>query len=63
MNTDITGAVEKSSLKICTTSVILKPLPKVNNRPIGENSPKLVTLLLSCLSGKELVDSQKKSVC
>jgi hypothetical protein len=27
------------------TTVIFKPLPKANNRPIGENSPNLVTLL------------------
>jgi hypothetical protein len=27
------------------TSVIFKKLPKVNNRPLGENSPNLVTLL------------------
>jgi hypothetical protein len=31
--------------KICATSVIFEPLPKVNNRPIGETSPNLVTLL------------------
>jgi hypothetical protein len=28
-----------------TTCVIFKMLPKVNNRPIGEHSPNLVTLL------------------
>jgi hypothetical protein len=27
------------------TSVIFKPLPKVNSRPIGENPPNLVTLI------------------
>jgi hypothetical protein len=29
------------------TSVIFFKLPAVNNRPIGENSPNLVTLVLS----------------
>jgi hypothetical protein len=28
---------------------ILKKLPKVNNRPIGENSPNLATLLLTII--------------
>jgi hypothetical protein len=28
------------------TSVIFKKLPKVNNRPMGENSPHLVDLFL-----------------
>jgi hypothetical protein len=27
-----------------TASTIFKKLPKVNNRPLGENSPTLVTL-------------------
>jgi hypothetical protein len=35
---------EKRSPKIRATSVIIKKLPKVNNHPIGENSPNLVTL-------------------
>jgi hypothetical protein len=36
----------KKPLKIRATSVILKKkMPKVNTRPVGENSPKLVTLL------------------
>jgi hypothetical protein len=35
--------------KICSTSVIFKKLPKVNDRPIGENSPNLVTLFLGQL--------------
>jgi hypothetical protein len=39
-----TGTMEKSSPKICATSVNFKALPKVNNRPIVENSPNLVTL-------------------
>jgi hypothetical protein len=38
-NLNITGAVEKSSSKMSSTSVVFKPLPKVNNRPIGEKSP------------------------
>jgi hypothetical protein len=37
--------VEKSSQKLCATSVIFKALPKVNNRPNGEISPNLVTLV------------------
>jgi hypothetical protein len=37
--------VAKSSPKICATSVIFKRMAKVNNRPSGENSPNLVTLL------------------
>jgi hypothetical protein len=36
--------MERSSTQMCTTSVIFRPLPKVNNRPWGENSPNLVTL-------------------
>jgi hypothetical protein len=37
--------VEKGSLKCgLHTSVISKKLQKVNNRPMGENSPNLVTL-------------------
>jgi hypothetical protein len=39
--------VEKSSPKICATSVIFKTLPKENNPPLGENSPKLVTLIVT----------------
>jgi hypothetical protein len=30
---------------MCTTSVIFKLLSKVNNHPLGENLPNLVTLL------------------
>jgi hypothetical protein len=33
-----------SKPKCSATSVIFIKLPKVNNRPIGENSPNLVTL-------------------
>jgi hypothetical protein len=35
---------EKSSPKICSTFVIFKPLPKANNRPMGEKSSNLVAL-------------------
>jgi hypothetical protein len=35
---------EKNSPRIFTTSAILNKLAKENNRPIGENSPNLVTL-------------------
>jgi hypothetical protein len=37
--------VEKIAQKLWATSVILKILPKVNNRPLGETSPHLVTLV------------------
>jgi hypothetical protein len=37
--------MEKSSRGFCTTSVKLKKLPKDNNRPLGECSPNLVTLV------------------
>jgi hypothetical protein len=36
--------VEKSNPKICAASAIFKPLPKVNNLLIGENSHNMVTL-------------------
>jgi hypothetical protein len=36
--------MEISSPKIWAISVIFTKLPKVNNDPIGENSPDLVTL-------------------
>jgi hypothetical protein len=35
----------KVALKKQATSVIFKKRPKVNNRPMGKNSPHLVTLL------------------
>jgi hypothetical protein len=35
---------EKSSPEMCATLVIFKPLSKVNNHPLGENSPNLVIL-------------------
>jgi hypothetical protein len=44
-NWRITRIVEKSSQRIWPTSEILNKLPKINNCPIGENSPNLVTLL------------------
>jgi hypothetical protein len=34
----------KSGTKIWATFVFFQKLPKVNNRPLGENSPNLVTL-------------------
>jgi hypothetical protein len=37
--------VEKSSREICATFVFFKQQPKVNNRPMGENSPNPVTLI------------------
>jgi predicted MFS family arabinose efflux permease len=36
--------VEKSSKNSLATTVMYKKLPKVNNRPTGENSPNLATL-------------------
>jgi hypothetical protein len=41
-----TFTVEKSSPSIWAISVIFKKLPKVNNHPIGDNSPNPVTLLV-----------------
>jgi hypothetical protein len=50
LNYCITFTVAKStyipSSKIWPTSVICKKQPKVNNHPIGENSPNLATLIL-----------------
>jgi hypothetical protein len=43
-NEYITGTVEKSSPEMCASSGSFKPMPKVNNYPLGENSPNLVTL-------------------
>jgi hypothetical protein len=37
-------AVEKSSQKCGLLQIFLKYPPKVNNRPLGENSATLVTL-------------------
>jgi hypothetical protein len=42
----MTFTAVKSSPKILFTFVIYYKLPKVNNNPIGENSPNLVTLNL-----------------
>jgi hypothetical protein len=42
-----TGNVGKSGPKNCATNVTLKTLPKLNNRPKGENSPNLVTLAVT----------------
>jgi hypothetical protein len=41
--------LKKSSPNICSTSVIFKPLPKVNNCQIVEISPSLVTLVANRL--------------
>jgi hypothetical protein len=40
----IAVTVGNSSPSICATSVIFKRQPKVNNRPLGQNWPNLVTL-------------------
>jgi hypothetical protein len=37
--------VEKSCPIILAISAIFEKLPEVNKRPLGENSPNLVTLL------------------
>jgi hypothetical protein len=37
--------VEKAARKIIGFFCIFQKLPKENNRPIGENSPNLVTLI------------------
>jgi hypothetical protein len=44
--------VEKSSPRIFATSAIFKKLPKGKNRPIGENSANLVTLLIYRICGE-----------
>jgi hypothetical protein len=44
-NLCISVTEEKCSPKIYATAVIFKTLPKENNRPIGKNSPNLVTLV------------------
>jgi hypothetical protein len=42
---------QKSSSKICATSVFFKPLPKVEkNPPPNENSANLVTMFFSSVS-------------
>jgi hypothetical protein len=49
---------------MCATSVIFKPMPKVNNHPLGENSPNLVTLFAaecSC-AGKTKTLTQNKNM-
>jgi hypothetical protein len=47
-NLCITGTVEKVALKFALhTSVIFKTQPQVNNRPIGQNLPNLVTLTIN----------------
>jgi hypothetical protein len=37
--------VKKRNPKVSATSVIFKKISKVNNHPMGENSPNLVTLV------------------
>jgi hypothetical protein len=38
--------VEKSSPRICAASAIFNKMAKENNRPISENSPNLVALIV-----------------
>jgi hypothetical protein len=44
------------------TAVLVKKLPRVNDRPIGENSPNLVTLAVwykkSLMNGNSLSDEE-----
>jgi hypothetical protein len=40
----------KSSPQIRATSLLFQKIAKVNNRPLGENSPNLVTLIGSTKS-------------
>jgi hypothetical protein len=44
----MTFTVEKTGWKIWATSVIFKKLPKVNNHPMGEIGPNLVTMVPGC---------------
>jgi hypothetical protein len=44
--------MEKKVSRMWANSVIKKTCPKVNNRPIGENSPNPVTLEANDLSGR-----------
>jgi hypothetical protein len=39
---------------MCASNVIFKALPKLNNRPIGEKSPNLVTPLGCEAAAREL---------
>jgi hypothetical protein len=45
---------EKSRTKMRATSVIFKKLSLANNRPLGENSPNLVTLIDSYIFMKSV---------
>jgi hypothetical protein len=45
INPPLWGGKKKKKKKIWAIAVICLKLPKVNNDPIGENSPNLVTLL------------------
>jgi hypothetical protein len=40
---------------MCATLVLFKNLPNVNNHPMGENSPNLVTLTLQSTDANELL--------
>jgi hypothetical protein len=48
------GYREDSSPKLCGISAIFKPLPKVNNHLLGENSPNLVTLAYNAYSAMQI---------
>jgi hypothetical protein len=48
---------KQTQVPICATSVIFIKLPKENNRPIGENSPNLVTLTTTS------VESRRMEIC
>jgi hypothetical protein len=47
------GAVKTSRPKFFSTPIIFKTLHKVNNRPVGENSPHLVTLTVIYILAKQ----------
>jgi hypothetical protein len=44
-----TGTVAKSCPKICASSAIFRPLPKVNNQPIGETCQSGVNVMITIL--------------
>jgi hypothetical protein len=48
-NQCITSTEGKGAPKIGASSVIFKKMPKVNNHPMGEYSPNLVTLIGSII--------------
>jgi hypothetical protein len=43
----ITFILEKVAQRICASSIFCPTLPEENNRPMGENSPNLVTLVFT----------------